>query len=137
LTKRTNANALPPWAARKVVAHIKSNLPGDVRVHELASIVKYSKSHFHRVFWQRFGMAPHRFIMLHRIRRAKRLLIETDESLSQISLACGMVDQAHFGRTFRNVVGDTPRRWRLIHKRPHSRSECRRAPRLVELSAND
>jgi AraC-like DNA-binding protein len=117
MSTRGDARALPVWAARKVIAHIRRNLPEAVPVRDLARILHYSSSYFHRAFRQRFGIPPHKFVMLHRIRMAKRLLLETNESLSQISLACGMFDQAHFARTFRRVVGDSPGRWRLNRRR--------------------
>lgn len=121
MNKRSDARALPVWAARKVIAHIRCNLPGAVPVRDLAQILHYSASYFHRAFCKRFGIPPHRFVTLHRIRMAKRLLLETNQPLSQISLACGMFDQAHFAKTFRRVVGDSPGRWRLNRRR---RSSC-------------
>jgi AraC-like DNA-binding protein len=114
---RGDARALPVWAARKVIAHIRRNLPEALPVQDLARVLHYSPSYFHRAFCKRFGMPPQKFVMLHRIRIAKRMLLETNESLGQISLACGMFDQAHFAKTFRRVVGDSPGRWRLNRRR--------------------
>lgn len=35
-------------------------------------------------------------------------MLTTREPLSSIALRCGMCDQAHFTRSFRRIVGETP-----------------------------
>jgi AraC-like DNA-binding protein len=50
--------------------------------------------------------------MERRIEWAKRMMHESDEPLSQIALACGLADQAHFTRLFRKFVGMPPSQWR-------------------------
>jgi AraC-like DNA-binding protein len=42
-------------------------------------------------------------------------MLTTSESLSQIALACGLADQAHLSRRFRQVTGTTPGAWRRCH----------------------
>jgi AraC-like DNA-binding protein len=39
-------------------------------------------------------------------------MLTTDEALSQIALACGLCDHAHFSRLFRRVLGISPNMWR-------------------------
>jgi AraC-like DNA-binding protein len=39
-------------------------------------------------------------------------MLLSNESLTQIALACGFADQAHYCRVFRDVVGLTPNAWR-------------------------
>jgi AraC-like DNA-binding protein len=43
------------------------------------------------------------------------LLLTAEDSVCQISLACGMCDQAHLTRVFRRVVGESPTAWRRLH----------------------
>jgi AraC family transcriptional regulator len=45
---------------------------------------------------------------------AKSLMLSTSMPLSEIALNCGMADQAHFTRIFRQSTGDTPARWRAV-----------------------
>jgi AraC-like DNA-binding protein len=40
------------------------------------------------------------------------LMLTTDAPLGQIALDCGLADQAHLSRLFKQMVGDTPAAWR-------------------------
>ena len=41
-----------------------------------------------------------------------QMMVETDEPLCQIALACGLCDQAHLSRVFRRRHGVSPGAWR-------------------------
>jgi AraC family transcriptional regulator len=108
---------LATWRARKVVTYIESNLSGTILVAVLARIAGVSCSSFHRTFRSRFGVTPHMYVTAKRVEFAQVLMLTTNESLSQISLACGMTDQAHFTRIFRRLTGKPPGRWRTSRRR--------------------
>jgi AraC family transcriptional regulator len=99
------------------MTYIEANLSGTILVAVLARIAGVSCSSFHRRFRSRFGVTPHMYVTLKRIEFAQVLMLTTNESLSQISLACGMSDQAHFTRIFRRLTGKTPGRWRTSMRR--------------------
>jgi len=71
-----------------------------------------SRGHFIRAFQQSVGETPHRWLTTQKIEKARRLLRETGQPLTEIALACGFCDQAHFTRTFSRVSGTTPGAWR-------------------------
>jgi AraC family transcriptional regulator len=106
----------------KVVTYIDSNLSDALLVRTLARIWGVSCSGFHRAFRLRFGITPHAYVMLKRIELAQFLMLTTDDPLSQIALACGMADQSHFTRTFRRIIGQSPRQWRAA--RFGTRTQC-------------
>ena len=108
---------LASWRARKVVTYIESNLSGTILVAALARIAGVSCSRFHRTFRSRFGVTPHVYVTVKRVEFAQVLMLTTNESLSQISLACGMADQSHFTRIFRRLTGKTPGQWRTWKRR--------------------
>jgi AraC-like DNA-binding protein len=66
-----------------------------------------SKFHLLRVFRDRTGLTPWQYQVNLRLDRARRLL-QRGEPASQVADACGFVDQSHFTRIFRTVVGVTP-----------------------------
>jgi AraC-like DNA-binding protein len=103
---------LAPWQMRKIELFLNKNLDRPLRVNVLAEQVMLSVSHFSHAFKESFGAAPHAYIVRLRLEQARRLMLRTGDPLSQIALACGFADQAHFSRHFRRKVGDTPNAWR-------------------------
>lgn len=106
---------LAPWQGRKVRRHIEDHLDEPLPVEDLAKLVSLSTCHFHRAFKESFGHSPHAYIIKTRIERARGLMLMTSESLSQIALACGLTDEAHLCRRFRQETGMTPGAWRRRH----------------------
>ena len=108
----TSRGGLASWQAQKAVALIDERLEVGARVTDLAADVRLSQSHFSRAFKLSFKSSPRQYIQQRRIARAQQLMLKTDNQLSDIALACGFSDQAHFSRTFRKCVGLSPKAWR-------------------------
>lgn len=106
---------LAGWQVRHAVEYIEANLESSIRVKDLAALTRLSASHFSRAFKQSLGQTPMTYVTGQRVLLAKRLLLTTEDSMSQIALACGMCDQAHLTRVFRRLVGDSPMAWRRRH----------------------
>jgi AraC family transcriptional regulator len=92
--------------------HIDAHLGGRILVSDLSAIVQRSQGHFSRAFKRTFGVSPHLYILRRRVERASHLMLISDDSLSDIALACGMADQAHLCKIFRQITGRTPAAWR-------------------------
>ena len=80
----------------------------DWRVSRLASVSGVSAAHFARCFRDAFGVPPHRYLLTRRIERAKALLRDTDLSITEIAFQTGWDSLGTFGRTFRDVTGESP-----------------------------
>lgn len=107
---------LAPWQLRRALEHLDASLPEHVTLEELAAVTGLSQWHFSRAFKGSTGMAPYRFQLGARIRRAQTLLVDTRASLEQVAEATGFADAVHFGKTFRRIVGTTPAAWRKARK---------------------
>jgi AraC family transcriptional regulator len=103
---------LAPSQARKVKEFVDASLDSTIRLGDCASKVGLSNSHFSRAFKAAFGTTLSHYIRCRRAGRAKQLMLASNEPLSQIALACGFADQAHYCRVFRNVFGISPNTWR-------------------------
>jgi AraC-like DNA-binding protein len=78
----------------------------------LAEDYRYSSAHLSRAFRNRFGIAPVTFRREQRLRRALRLLSESDQDLCDIAAECGYADQPHMNRELKQLTGVTPQRLR-------------------------
>ena len=67
-----------------------------------------SEAHFARSFKAAFGAPPHRYLLSRRIERAKALLRDTDESVTEIAFRTGWDSLGTFGRVFRDITGENP-----------------------------
>jgi transcriptional regulator GlxA family with amidase domain len=80
----------------------------DWPVRRLARVSGVSEAHFARSFKQAFGVPPHRYLLTRRIERAMALLRDTDLSVTEIAFDSGWESLGTFGRTVRDVTGESP-----------------------------
>ncbi|RTZ47813.1 AraC family transcriptional regulator [Candidimonas sp. SYP-B2681] len=111
----TFRGGLPRWQAKRLTTFIEENLEQPIRSPDLIAITGLSTGHFFRTFKETFGQAPFAYIAKLRIERAQQMMLTTNHSLSQIALDCGMCDQSHLTRLFRQFVGMTPGEWRRVY----------------------
>ena len=78
-------------------------------VARLAQVSGVSEAHFARSFKQAFGVPPHRYLLTRRIERATALLRDTDQPITDIAFQTGWESLGTFGRTFRDITGESPR----------------------------
>lgn len=89
-------------------------------VRRLARVSHVSEAHFARSFKEAFGVPPHRYLLTRRIERATALLRDTDLSITDIAFQTGWNSMGTFGRTFRDVTGESPGEFREREKAaPH------------------
>ncbi|MGG1516512.1 helix-turn-helix domain-containing protein [Paenibacillus oryzisoli] len=69
---------------------------------------KYSS----QLFKQQFGMTFVDFLINLRMEHAKRMLLDTEESINDISLKVGYLNPVSFGRAFKRATGVTPSDYR-------------------------
>jgi len=77
-------------------------------VARLADVSGVSAAHFARSFKQAFGVPPHRYLLTRRIERATALLRDTELPITEIAFQTGWESLGTFGRTFRDVTGESP-----------------------------
>ncbi|NJQ05359.1 helix-turn-helix transcriptional regulator [Streptomyces lonarensis] len=81
-------------------------------VPSLARLAHISPAHFSRIFRATFGETPHRYLQRRRVERAMFLLRHTDRSVTDICFEVGFNSPGTFSRTFRDIVGTSPRTFR-------------------------
>jgi transcriptional regulator GlxA family with amidase domain len=82
-------------------------------VDRLAAEVRLSPFHFARMFKLATGRAPHLYVLMQRVDRARTLLRDSESPLIEIAARTGFCTQGHFTGVFRRYTGTTPRACRL------------------------
>ena len=95
-------------------------------VRRLARVSGVSAAHFARSFKEAFGLPPHRYLLTRRLERATALLRDTDLAITEIAFQTGWNSLGTFGRTFRDVTGESPSELRARERA--AGHELRRVP---------
>lgn len=103
---------LAPGVLAKVCDYMQSHFNRQIYLSELAELAQLSEYHFCRMFKRSTTQTPQAYLTEVRIEQAKHLCQTTEQSLSDIALACGFSNQSHMGRYFKQLVGVSPRQFR-------------------------
>ena len=99
---------LLPDALLELILLMKSNIEEPINVKELAGYVGLSRRHLERLFQVHLETSPARYYLELRVTEARRLLLQSNTSITNIALACGFVTTTHFSRCFKDYFGITP-----------------------------
>ena len=101
---------------KEVIDYIKENAAQHITLEHLSSIAHMSSTYFCHYFKRQTGKTPFQFINEQRIQKAAKLLLDSEESVSQIALACGFDNFSYFTRKFREYRHVTPRQYRIDNR---------------------
>ena len=82
----------------------------------VAAVAHMSEAHFIRSFRATFGETPHHYLQRRRVERSMFLLRETDRSITDICFDVGFTSRGTFTRTFTEIIGETPSRYRAANE---------------------
>ena len=132
---------------QKAVDFIEANLKKDIDADGIAKAAHFSKFHFLRVFKAMTGETVGQYLRKRRISDAARQLIVSDQSLLQLAFDYCFESQEAFTRSFKQVLGVTPGKYRkagvnqvafskarLSERRlQHLKSQDQRRPKIIDL----
>ncbi len=94
------------------VNFVEANMYKNIRVDELTALLGVSQPYLYKIFKRRFNMSPKEYIIYCKIHYAKKLLKETDMSVTQISNSVGYDDVLAFSRIFSQREKISPQKFR-------------------------
>lgn len=109
----------PPAAAHyeavsRVIELMHEKLEEPLSLQDMSRVAFISQFHFNRVFRQVTGIPPHQFLYALRLETAKRLLLTTEESVTDVCFDVGYNSLGTFTRRFTELVGLSPSRFRAL-----------------------
>jgi AraC-like DNA-binding protein len=103
---------LSPAALSRIRERCLSSLPQHLSVAELAEDEGIEARLFSRAFKGSTGQTPQQYLISLRVQRARELLLDSQQPIADIALACGFYDQSHLTTAFTRFVGVSPSRYR-------------------------
>ena len=92
--------------------YIHGHYSEQISVEELAAQAGISEREAQRCFQSIFNMSPRQYIQNYRLQVAEEMLLESNESILSIGMACGYYNPSHFSKAFRLYRGCSPHAFR-------------------------
>jgi transcriptional regulator GlxA family with amidase domain len=108
----------------EAVMLMEANIEDPLTPDELSSLVSISRRQLERLFRSYLNCTPTQYYLGLRLRNARRLLLQTEKAIIDISLVCGFSSAPHFSKCYRDMFGLPPRdERRLLLKRGESEDD--------------
>ena len=96
----------------EVLSYIDRHYSEPITIPQLLRVAHMSQSTLMRTFQRVFQHAPIDYLIRVRIQKARELLADQEQRITDVALACGFNDSNYFTRQFRRVSGQSPRDYR-------------------------
>ena len=99
-----------------ILKYLGDNFRKRLTLDEIGDAVHISKYYLCHTFKQHLNMTVFEYVLAKRISYAKRQLVYSDMSISQIALESGFPDFAYFSKIFKRTEGMSPKEYRLRNR---------------------
>jgi len=97
-----------PEVLRGIMELMRKNIDEPLTLLELAELSEVSRRQMERLFHAHLDSSPSRYYLELRLAHARRLLTQTNESITNVALASGFVSTSHFSNCYKDAFGVSP-----------------------------
>ena len=97
---------------KNVLSFIRENYQKQITLSDMGKEANMSQKYFCSFFKKMTNKTPMEYLILYRVECAARKLLYSDMSVTDIALSCGFNDLSYFIKTFKNIKGVTPARFK-------------------------
>ena len=101
---------------KAVFQFIAAHYHQSISLCDVAKAVGYSPAYLTDLVRRKTGQTVNQWIIEHRLTKASCLLLETDQTVSQIAETVGYQNIGYFFRQVRHRYGTTPQIWRELQR---------------------
>lgn len=95
-----------------ILDYITNNFNKQIFNKDIADMLNYHEYHLNRIFKKHMGVTIHHYIIQIRVMEAKKLLLNTEMTLSEIAEETGFNCITHFSTQFKKLTDYTPLQYR-------------------------
>lgn len=99
----------------KALYYIHNNYTYDIRVSDIAKYVGIDRTYLYKLFVRHNNTSPLQYLIYYRLNIAKKMLIDTELSVTEIVYSCGFKDPPTFYKHFKKQLNMTPLQYRSNH----------------------
>jgi AraC-like DNA-binding protein len=100
--------------------YISGNFADKITLKQVAEQAHMSPNAFCRYFKKHANRTLFEYIIEYRIKRASRLIIQSDRRISDIGMECGFKNMTLFNRQFKKLMKLTPKEYRYHYQAKES-----------------
>jgi len=107
-----NSNTKENALISEITEYISENFSQEFTLDDISEKAGFSKYYFSKFFKASTGFGYKEFVLITRLREAKKLLSQTDLSVCEIAFQCGFNDSNYFSNIFKKKEGLSPLSYR-------------------------
>ena len=92
-----------PFRIREIVNYVNKNVLEKIEIDDLVALTQWKKHHFIRMFTKFLNITPYQYILKIKIEKAKSLISETDQPITEISQDLGFESYSNFCIAFKKL----------------------------------
>ena len=101
-----------PDLVKKVRRFLEENNGRDITNQEIGDAFSYHPNYINRIFKEATGETVHHYLNETRLKKALKMILESDITIEQIGKECGFSSCAYFIKRFREKYGASPFKYR-------------------------
>jgi AraC-like DNA-binding protein len=116
IAKRQQDRLFAVSKIQKALDFVAMHYSENITVEQAAEVSGYEKSSFCRSFKNATNATFHNYLNAYRVKKAKILLTESDDSISAVSYKVGFTQHKNFCRLFKEINGLSPSEYRKKYR---------------------
>jgi AraC-like DNA-binding protein len=117
--ERAHATLQPYLDLLPATEYLKANLATKIAFPEVARIVGMSVRKLQRRFIETYMVTPQHYLAKLRVMKGCELLVQTNQSITEIAVEVGFYDHSSFSKRFSDIVGVSPSAYRKRYLTTH------------------
>ena len=97
---------------KRAIEYLNVNIKESLQLTDLADASGYSLSHFKMKFREEIGITPAEYVTMQKVDLAKKMLIESDVSITDVAFSLGFSSSNYFCTVFKKIMNCTPSNFR-------------------------
>jgi AraC family transcriptional regulator, glycine betaine-responsive activator len=93
---------------KRAIAIMEESIEAPISPSLIAEELNISTRQLERLFGRYLNSTPKHYFMEMRLHRAQNLLVQSEQSVTEIAMACGFQTASHFSKVFRAYFGRSP-----------------------------